>query len=355
MDLTNFGLHDEIIQSITKLGIERSTIARVVSEHKKKYIVHSDDGEFECEVIGKMMFGSKDRADYPAVGDWVQIVTHDDNKASIVSILPRSSVLERKAVGEFSGKQIIAANVDYALIVQAVNRDFSINRIERYLAVCAASHIEPILVLSKVDLISGSDLIELRKSVTERISNLRIVSVSSDPLIGQKELLDVIENGKTYCLLGSSGVGKSTILNNLVGYDYMQTGEIGSKTNRGMHVTTHRELIVLESGAIVIDNPGMREVGISGLGLGVDIVFGDIATLSHNCKFSDCSHIIEQGCAVVEALRNGILNQASYDNYLKMKKEVEYNQINMLEKKYKSKDLSKRIKIAKKFSKRNQH
>lgn len=353
MDLTNFGLNDEIIQNIKKLGIERSSLARVVSEHKKKYLVRSDDAELECEVIGKMMFISKDRADFPAVGDWVEIKILDDEKAQIVSILSRNSVLERKAVGEFSGKQIIAANVDYALIVQAVNRDFSINRIERYLAVCAASNIKPILVLSKVDLISGNDLIEIKKSVKERISNLLIVSVSSDPLIGQKELLDVIEKGKIYCLLGSSGVGKSTILNNLVGYDYMQTGEIGAKTNRGMHVTTHRELIVLESGVIVIDNPGMREVGISGLGSGVDVVFGDIATFSKQCKFSDCSHIIERGCAVLIALNDGIINQASYDNYLKMKKEVEYNKISMQEKKYKNKDLAKRIKLAKKFDKRN--
>ena len=335
-------------------GLESFGFGRVISEHKERYIVKTNDTEYDAEIIGNLRFSSKSRSDFPAVGDWVSISIYDEEKALIHSVFPRKTIIERQAVGKFGEKQIIATNLDYAFIVQAVDRDFNINRIERYLTISHASKVIPIIILTKIDLIDESQLSKITHTLRERVKQVPIITLSNETHFGYDELQKYLIKGKTYCLLGSSGVGKSTMLNNLAGKSVMRTDSISLSTNKGKHVTSHRELIVLESGGIIIDNPGMREVGIADNGDGLDVTFNMIESLSNRCKFKDCKHIQEIGCAVLDAVKNEEIDRTSYENYIKMEKEKEYFESTLIEKRKKNKDLGKLIKNYKKIKKLNQ-
>ncbi len=330
-------------------------VGRVISEHKERYIVKTDKGEFDAEIIGNLRFSAKNRSDFPAIGDWVSISEYDQDKTLIHAIFPRKTVIERQAVGKFGEKQIIATNVDYAFVVQSVDRDFNVNRIERYLTICNASNVSPIIVLSKIDLINQSQLKGILDNISERIEHVPVITTSNQDRIGYEALNAIIEKRKTYCLLGSSGVGKSTLLNNISGKALMKTGSISLSTKRGKHVTSHRELIVLNNGGILIDNPGMREVGVADVNTGLDITFDAIIKRSHDCQFNDCTHTRESGCAVLKALENGELDQASYENYLKMEKEKAHFESSVTEKRKKEKEFGKMVKNYKKEKKRNKH
>jgi len=348
MKLTDLGFHKELESFLSDGTLDAFRIGRVTSEHKNRYIVRSEDGEYDAEVLGKLMHEADDRAGYPAVGDWVSFSPHDDARATIHSILPRSSVLARKAARSYAEQQVIATNIDVALIVQAVGRDFSINRIERYLIICRASRINPVIVISKADLVSPELLAKLIDDINVRIKNVPIVTVSNDPTLGFKNVKAIIEPGKTYCLLGSSGVGKSTLINYLAGEAVMETGKVGAGTKRGKHVTSHRELVLLEGGGIMIDNPGMREVGIGDVGEVLDEAYGEIMALYAQCQFNDCKHINEKGCAVLKAIDDGTLNQASYENYTRMRREAEHYRLRVADKREKGHGWTSAIKKHKK-------
>ncbi len=328
-------------------------VGRVVLEHKERYVVKTETDEFEAEIIGNLRFSAQSRADFPAVGDWVAISEYDENKVLIHSIFPRKTIIERQSVGKFGEKQIIATNIDYAFIVQAVDRDFNVNRIERYLTICYTAKVEPIIVLSKVDLVSENELQELIKQIESRIKNVAILTISNQSLDGYEKLKSIIEKGKTYCLLGSSGVGKSTLTNNLSGGDLMKTGSISLSTSKGKHVTSHRELVVLESDGILIDNPGMREVGMTDVGEGLAQTFDVILELANNCKYSDCKHINERGCAVLEAVENNIVDRATYENYQKMEREKFHFESTVAEKRKRDKQFGKMVKEIMKNKKHN--
>ncbi|RDY62006.1 ribosome small subunit-dependent GTPase A [Flagellimonas nanhaiensis] len=319
-------------------------VGRIISEHKERYVVKTETNEYDGEIIGNLRFSASSRADFPAVGDWVAISPYDEDKVLIHAILPRKTVLERQAVGKHGEKQIIATNIDFALIMQAVDRDFNVNRIERYLTICHTSKVKPIIVLNKIDLISEVELEGHIDEVRKRISDAPILAISNESQEGIQQLSNRIEKGKTYCLLGSSGVGKSTLLNSLMGKDLMRTGSIGLGTNRGKHVTTHRELRVLENGGILIDNPGMREVGIVDSSDGLEVTFDTIMELSKECKFKDCSHTTETGCAVISAVDNGEIDETSYDNYLRMEREKSHFEMTVAQKRKKDKDFGKMVK-----------
>jgi ribosome biogenesis GTPase len=323
-------------------------IGRVVSEHKERYVVKTDEHVFDAEIVGNLRFSAQSRSDFPAVGDWVAISEYDEHKVLIHAVLPRKTIIERQAVGKQGEKQIIATNIDYAFIVQAVDRDFNINRIERYLTICNSSDVEPIIVLNKIDLIDEIDLTKLASGVRERISLAPLICISNQNQAGYEELKQLINKGKTYCLLGSSGVGKSTLLNNLSGRELMKTNAISASTNKGRHVTSHRELVVLANGGIIIDNPGMREVGIADSADGLEMTFEVITNLSEDCKFNNCTHINEIDCAVLAALESGDLDEKLYGNYQKMKRENEYFESTVAEKRKKDKDFGKMIKEYKK-------
>lgn len=321
MTLEDLGYNDQLETYRQDHQLSHFSIGRVISEHKERYTVKTTDGEFQSELIGNLRFTAESRRDFPAVGDWVAISEYDEDKALIHGIFPRSSIIERQAVGRSGQAQIIATNIDYGLIVQAVDRDFNLNRLERYLTICNASKVQPIIVLSKIDLTEPVELQELLERLGQRISGVPIIPVSNTTGQGFDQLTPHIQKGKTYCLLGSSGVGKSTLLNQLSGNTLMKTGEISSAVSKGKHTTTHRELILLENGSILIDNPGMREVGITDVAGGLEMTFDAIVELAENCRFKDCTHQHEQGCAVLEALESGELELAAYENFQKMQRE----------------------------------
>lgn len=351
MSIIELGYNQQLASYRSEEKLDSFDVGRVISEHKDRYIVKAEKEEFESELIGNLRFTAENRADLPAVGDWVAISEYDTGKALIHAIYPRYTTIERQAVGKSGQKQIIATNVDFGIIVQAVNRDFNINRLERYLTICYESGIDPIILISKIDLIEPEILADLISSISNRIKNAPIIPISNINNEGLKELTSLIEQGKTYCLLGSSGVGKSTLINNLSGETKMSTGEISESIDRGKHVTSHRELILLKSGGILIDNPGMREVGITSVASGIEITFDEIYELAEYCKFKDCTHTNESGCAILEAMESGDLDTAEYDNFQKLQREKEHYESTVVEKRKKDKDLGKMIKSVMKIKK----
>ena len=331
-----------------KNNLSNFEVARVITEHKERYVVKNETANFEAELIGNLRYSAQDRSDFPAVGDWVAISEYDTNKALIHHVFPRTSIIERQAVGKHGEKQIIATNIDIGFIVQAINRDFNINRLERYLTICNTSKVTPIIVLTKIDLISETELNSILESIKERIQNVKIITISNETKAGLDALKSAIKKGKTHCLLGSSGVGKSTLINSISEKHLMKTGEISESIDRGKHVTTHRELIVLESGGIIIDNPGMREIGITENSGGLEVTFETIFELANQCRFSDCTHVHENGCAILDAIENSEIDEDSYDNYLRLEREKQFFESSSQDKKRKDKNLGKLIKSAQK-------
>ncbi len=348
MNLEDLGYNGTLEEFRVKNNLETLEVGRVISEHKERYIVKTEKGEFEAEITGNLRFSALSREDFPAVGDWVALTIYDPDFSIIHKILPRFSIISRQAVGQFGAIQIIATNIDYALLVQAADRDFNINRLERYLTICNSSKVSPIIVLNKVDLIDEHRIADIVGQINARIKNVQVIAISNESHQGYDKLTAIIEKGKTYCMLGSSGVGKSTLLNNLSGKALMRTDTISLSTNKGRHVTSHRELIVLENGGILIDNPGMREVGITDSDGGIEKTFDSIVSLSQQCKFKDCTHTTEVGCSVIDAVESGEIDKESYQNYLKMEREKAHFESTIEEKRKKDKDFGKILKNYKK-------
>lgn len=344
MTTLELGYTTEIERYVIENQLNHFEVGRVMSEHKERYVVSTEKGDFEAEITGKMRYTADSRLDFPAVGDWVAISIHADDAAIIHHILPRSSVLSRKAVNRNTELQIIAVNIDYAFIVQAFNRDFNINRLERYLTICYSSNVRPIIVLTKSDLIEKSLKDEMCKQVNERIKNVPVLAISNFTSEGPETIKRLIESGKSYCLLGSSGAGKSTLLNALTGWNRMRTATTSNSTAKGRHTTTHRELFVLENGGIIIDTPGMREIGITDTDTGIETTFDYIASISKECKYANCTHTNEKGCAVLAALDNGEISAPVYGNYRKLLKEKEFFESSLADKRKKDKMLGKIIK-----------
>jgi len=348
MKLEDLGYNDNLERFRVENNLQDFEIGRVTCEHKERYIVKTATAEYDAEITGNLRFTAKGREDFPAVGDWVALITYDSDLAIIHKILPRFSTIKRRAVGHFGEIQIIATNVDYAFLVQAVDRDYNINRLERYLTICNTSRVNPIIALSKIDLIDESRLNEILSGIKARIKDIPLIAISNETPSGFEAIRKFIEKGKTYCMLGSSGVGKSTLLNNLAGKSIMRTDKISETINRGKHVTSYRELIVLDNGGILIDNPGMREVGIADSASGLEATFDTIFSLSKKCKFKDCTHVQELGCAVIDAVEKGEIDKDSYENYLKMEREKAHFETSVHEKKRKEKIFGKIVKNYKK-------
>lgn len=353
MTLQDLGYNDVLEQFKIEQNLHSFETGRIISEHKERYTVKTPKTEFDAELLGNLRFTAESRYDLPAVGDWVAFSEYDANKALIHKVYPRVSILERQAVGKKGHIQIIATNIDFGLIIQAVDRDFNVNRLERYLTICNASKVEPIIVLSKADLLPESHLENIVHQVKTRIKDVVIITVSNQITEGYDNLNQIIQKGKTYCLLGSSGVGKSTLLNHISGKSLMRTGHISTSVKKGRHITSHRELVVMENGGILIDNPGMREVGISDLSDGLEITFETIFEYTENCKFKDCTHTHEKGCAVLEAVENGNIDSNAYANFQKIEREKLHFESSVLEKKKKDKSFGKLVKQVKKQRKQN--
>ena len=355
MELKDLGYHSQLEAWRTKQGLEHFQVGRVSAAHRERYTVITEEGEFDSELLGNLRFTAASREDLPVVGDWVALSVYDTDKALIHAIFPRATLLERQAVGSFGEKQFIAANVDEGWIVQAADRDFSINRLERYLTLCYAARIHPLIVLTKTDLLEGDVLQALIEMISKRIPDVRVLAISNLSGEGIAGLQGQLVPGKTYCLLGSSGVGKSTLINTLSGEARMETGSISDSSGRGRHITTHRELILLGGGGILIDNPGMREVGLTDNESGVAQAFERILSLARECRFSDCTHSNETGCAVLQALEQGEIDESSLENFYKMAREQEHFSSTLQEKRQKDKQLGKIFKEGKAFRKKRKY
>ena len=344
MNLLDLGFNNELSAYLKEKQLSDFSIGRVTQEHRERYVVSDGENDYAAEITGNLRFSANSRADFPAVGDWVAMTTYDSDQAIIHNIFPRKSVLERQAVGKFGEIQIISTNIDVAFIIQAINNNFSINRLERYLTICYSANIEPVLVISKVDLSTEKDIQEAISTLEKRDKKVKYILLSNMTLTGLDQILDFIQKGKTYCVVGSSGVGKSTLINNLLKKNVLKTQQISLSTNKGRHTTDHRELFVLENGGIIIDTPGMKELGITDNTEGIKTTFQEIVNIAINCKFSDCKHINETGCAVIDALNNGTIDRDSYDNYQKIQKEQQRFQTSVSEKRKKDKAFGKMIK-----------
>lgn len=344
MKLADLGLTKELSGFIEEQDLSEFSIGRVTQEHRERYVVSDGEYEYDAEVTGNLRFTANSRSDFPAVGDWVVMKIYGSDQAIIHKILPRRSVLARQAVGRSGELQIISANIDVAFIMQAISNNFNINRLERYLTICYDAKIEPVLVISKIDLSSEKEIQNTIISLEKRHKEVRYILLSNLTLDGLDQIIGFIQKGKTYCVVGSSGVGKSTLINNLLKKNTLKTGPISQSTNKGRHISDHRELFVLENGGIIIDTPGMKELGIADNSEGIVTTFQEIYDLSQKCKYADCTHTNENGCAVIEALNKGTVSKDSYENYRKILKEQERFHTTVAEKRKKDKIFGKMIK-----------
>jgi ribosome biogenesis GTPase len=337
----------------TKLGLDDFSVARVIAEYKGAYKIKNASGEYLARITGKQMFDAKSREDFPAVGDWVAITEADKEQAVIHKVLPRKTIIKRKygdknRIGEKNETQVIAANIDVAFAIESVGRDYNLNRLERYSAIANDGGIKSAVILNKIDLISEEELNLKISEIKNRLKDVDVIAASTLTERGLDDLKKYIIKGQTYCFLGSSGVGKSSLINKLLGEDIIRTKDIGEYSGRGKHTTTGREMYFLKGGGIVIDNPGVREVGMTDASAGVDNIFDEITALAKNCKYADCTHMHEPDCAVLEAVNLGKLDKGRYANYVSLKKETEHYEMTKLEKKQKTRQFGKFLKNAKK-------
>jgi ribosome biogenesis GTPase len=325
MELTALGLDPWLQKQAKKLCEHGQEIARVTVVDRGQYMLRNAHGEVPAKATGKFMYSLQTTVDMPCVGDWVCMDYHDSKDfANIHAMLPRKSFLRRKSAGKNIKLQMIAANIDIAFIVQSCHYDFNVSRLERYLVMANEGHVEPLIILSKTDLVSTGELEQLFADIREVGINTRIIAISNVTGAGLEQIKEIMSPGNTYCIVGSSGVGKSTLINRLAGHNTLKTRTV-STSGEGRHTTVRRQLIVLQQGAMLIDTPGMREVGILDADEGMDENFDDIHELSRNCRFSDCNHNNEPECAILNAIENGKLQQEHYQNYVKIKTESEVN------------------------------
>jgi len=326
-------------------------VARVLAVDRNAYIVRDEGQETHAEVSGRFRFAMASSPDLPCVGDWVCMQYASPELAIIHSVLPRKSFLRRKRPGRTVDFQMIAANIDVAFVVQSCHYDFNVRRLDRYLVACSDGGIAPVVILTKTDLMTPDDVDRQILDIRGSGIAAQIVPVSNTTGYGFERFRALVRRGKTYCLIGSSGVGKSTLINRLLGRNELDTKAV-SATGEGTHTTSRRQLLVQDSGAILIDTPGMREFGLLGTSDGLDDSFCEIHELSLSCRFGNCTHTDEPGCAVLGAVQNDQLSKDRYQSYLKLKKENEYHDMSYVEKRKKDKDFGRFIKTYKKHNKR---
>lgn len=335
---------------------EDYAVVRVTEENKNSYRIRSGDSDIMAEASGKLLFGADEKSALPAVGDWVAATIYEgDDLAVIHDILPRKTLLERKSIGKKNAGQIIAANIDVIFVITSLDSDFSLNRIERYLVISLSSGAKPVFLLSKSDLVDEDELLQKIDEV-KKVTQCEVFAYSSLTEKGLDSIRGFLKDGITFCLIGSSGVGKSTLINKLASKDLLATREVRPNDYKGRHTTTKRQMLFLEN-SVMIDTPGMREVGLWSEGNDIEDAFDDISSLAAYCKFSDCTHSHEPGCAVINAVETGEIDERRYNNYLNLKKENKYfesksDPLKRLEKKQKDKVFSKVLKNFKKTRKK---
>lgn len=346
--LQQFGWDEWFETKAQEKGLSEQRLARVVAVDREQLLLRDESGEFRAKLAGRFIHTTGHSIDFPSIGDWVCIhYSSSDMFAIIHDVIPRKSFLRRKAAGDTVEYQMIAANIDVALIVQSCHFDFNVNRLERYLVMVSNGHVHPVVLLTKTDLITPEALQQLREEITSAGITAEVIALSNVTGEGVSQVRDILQPGKTYCLLGSSGVGKSTLINQLSGSHILETSAV-SASGEGRHTTVRRELILLNNGAMLIDNPGVREIGLIGVEEGMGDSFADIYALESKCKYGDCSHSNEPGCAVLHAIEEGSLQRTHYQNFIKLRTESEFHDLSYSEKRKKDKAFGRFIKSVKK-------
>jgi ribosome biogenesis GTPase / thiamine phosphate phosphatase len=323
MNLKQLGWSDHHAHSFTLQWQQGFTVGRIAVEHRNSYLLYTEQGEQLAEITGKLRHQATGIQDFPAVGDWVVIKTRASEQcATIHAILPRTSKFSRKVAGSTIEEQIIATNVDTVFLVSGLDGDLNLRRIERYLILAWESCVNPVILLNKTDLCPNLEqcLMEVEKIAM----GVPIVMLSAMQQQGMELLQTYLQPGKTIVLLGSSGVGKSTITNQLKGEMVQTVQSVRLGDDRGKHTTTHRQLIMLPSGALIIDTPGMRELQVWSATEGLPETFMDIEALVEQCRFRNCQHESEPGCAIQEALAGGQLDSQRFLNYRKLQREAQH-------------------------------
>ena len=320
---------------------------RVAVTHKTCYEVVAEVGNYSCELSGNMLFG-REYFDYPCTGDWVVFQPVDTGKGLIIDMLPRTKTLYRLRSGSESEKQAIAAHVDKAFIVQSLDQNFNVRRIERFMLQVTTEAIQPVLILTKTDLGFNSE--EVENALAHLAGKITVYFTSIDVPDSIEQLRKSINPGETVVFTGSSGVGKSTLINLLCNREILKTQTISDSTGKGRHTSTRREMVVMENAGVLIDTPGIKAFGVTNDDHDVLSEMMDINAFDGQCRFSDCKHINEKGCAVIEAVENGILDRSVYNNYLKLRKETWHYTVSEHEKRKKEKSFSKMVNDFKKRS-----
>lgn len=341
MELEEFGFNSWFSDQVDPES--NLTVARVTAVHKGECEVSDGNETRPAKMTGRLRHHAKSREDYATVGDWVLVKNFDAEQfGRITKVLDRQTVLRRKAAGRTTRVQLFAANIDTAFVMQTLGLGFNVQRLERFLVMIHEGGIQPVVLLSKLDLLEPEELAEKLAQIKERIPNVPVYAFSNTEGQGLEEVMALFEPTRTYCILGTSGVGKTTLLNNLIGEeDYLFTLPVREKDGKGIHSTTWRELITLENGAHVIDTPGVRELGNMDVNEGIDETFDDIAALAAGCKFRDCSHVRTKGCAVIDAVERGEISQARYDNYVRLMTEAAEHEQSQLSKRDQDRKLSR--------------
>lgn len=350
MNLGDLGFDQWFEAHSAQFRREGCSFARISAVDRGSYLIRNELGEVPAGLTGKLSYHMGSSVDLPCVGDWVTADYYNNDTAAIINmVFPRKTFLRRKTAGKNVSYQMIAANIDIAYIIQSCHFDFNPRRLDRYLVMVADGRAEPIVVLTKTDLISRNEL-DQKIAIIRSLTKTKVIALSNITGIGFDEFQQTLSPGKTYCLLGSSGVGKTTLINRLLGRETFHTKAV-SGTGEGTHTTSRRQLIVLSQGAMLIDTPGMRELGIVGAGDGVNMGFEELVMLSAKCRYPNCSHEHEPDCAVRAAVENGELSEDRYASYIKIKKESEYHGMSYLDKRKKDKAFGRFIKSAKKTMK----
>ena len=319
-DLTTLGWDETLAEQFEPYAGDGLIPGRVAVQHRGAYDVLTELGELRCDVAGRLYEESRSPADLPAVGDWVAVAARaDEDAGTIQAVLPRRTKFSRKTAWQAAEEQVLAANVDVVFIVTSLNEDLNLRRLERYLILARESGAQPVVLLTKSDLASDRD--GARATVEAIAADVPVHVLSSLTGEGLDAVRDDLRPGVTAALLGSSGVGKSTLINTLAGNELLETQELRSD-GQGRHTTSRRELVQLPGGALVIDTPGMRELQLWAADEALEETFDDVTSLFAQCRFSDCSHEIEPGCAVKEAIADGTLAPERWESYLKLEAEM---------------------------------